>query len=189
MGKRIDLDPVYKQCPVAMDQDHVACIALQNPFAGKGEYFEALALPFGSSAAVHGFNRAVVALNVLLHEGLGVPCIHHFDDFTTIAPDVVAPMDEASQRFMDCLGWFIKQEKAKPMAAQSVVLGVVFDFSDALPSRIEGFSQAIEGTVSRGVLTRGGASRLRGRLVFSNSRTFGGSGVSDSQSQRSFAGW
>jgi hypothetical protein len=60
---------------------------MKNPHTNQVEFFIARALPFGASASVHGSNRAAMALNYLLHENVGAPCTHYFDDFTLIMPE------------------------------------------------------------------------------------------------------
>ena len=106
---------------------------LKNPDIGKVEFFLATALPFGASAAVHGFNRAAMSINHMVHEYVGVPCTHYFDDFTVIVPESVATAaTELTEKFLDTLGWEVKKSKNKPMDSNFVALGVNFDLSHAI---------------------------------------------------------
>ena len=101
VGKCIDLESAYKQCPVQPAHSRYGIFAIKNPDAGAVEFFFARALPFGATAAVHGFNRAAMALNHLLHENVGVPCTHYFDDFTVIVPETIgAASDEFTGKFL-----------------------------------------------------------------------------------------
>ena len=101
-----------------------AIFATQNPDTGKAEFFEANALPFGASAAVHGFHRAAMALEHLLHETMGVPSTHYFDDFTLLAPmGLGETLSDIAKEFLDLLGWDIKKSKGNPMNQKFVALG------------------------------------------------------------------
>lgn len=60
-GTCVDLESEYKQLVVAPKHSSFSVLSLQNMKTGNFEFFEALALPFGASAAVHGFNRAAQA--------------------------------------------------------------------------------------------------------------------------------
>ena len=71
--------------PGAQQVRHLRC-----PGAGLPELFMARALPFGAFTSVHGFNRAAMPLNHLLHESVGQPCAHYFDDFTIIFPEGIS---------------------------------------------------------------------------------------------------
>ncbi len=72
LGKCMDLGAAYKQCPVAASHARYSVFALKNPDTGATELFIATALPFGASAAVHGFNRAAMAIDHVLHQYVGV---------------------------------------------------------------------------------------------------------------------
>ena len=99
VGKCIDLEAAYNQCPIASKHSRFAVFALENPKIDEVEFFEATALPFGAAAAVHGFNRTAMALNHLVHEYAGTPCTHYFDDFTIIVPEALGEAaDMATQR-------------------------------------------------------------------------------------------
>ena len=101
---------------------------IQKPQTGGVEYFEALALPFGASAAVHGFNRTASAINHILQKIFGIPCTHYFDDFTFILPKALArEATEAAKMVLEFPGWAVKSEKEEPIAASFVALGVNFD--------------------------------------------------------------
>lgn len=133
VGKCIDLESAYKQCPIAVAHSRYSIFALKNPDSGKVEFFLATALPFGASAAVHGFNRAAMAINHMVHEYVGVPCTHYFDDFTVIVPETVAAAaTELTEKFLDTLGWEVKKSKNKPMDSDFLALGVNFGLSRAI---------------------------------------------------------
>ncbi len=126
--KCLDLESAYRQLPVKLAHAHLAIFALKNPTTGEVEYFEANALPFGASAAVHGFNRAVSALEHILQEIFVIPCAHYFDDFIFIMPAAFArQVTEGAKMVLDFLGWSVKTEKEKDVYPAFDALGVRFD--------------------------------------------------------------
>ena len=185
VGKCLDPDSVYKQCPVAPQQAHVAVVVLKNLDTGRAEFFQCTALPFGASAAVHGFNRAAMALDYLLHESVGIRCTHYFDDYTLIVLVAVAALiEELAFEFCDLLGWRLKASKDKPMASCFVALGVEIDLTASgaarphfsvrtRPERVEEITTAIGLHLARSAITPAEVDQLRGHLVFSNSTVFG----------------
>ena len=60
--KGVDLESAYEQLPVRPSHAHLSICAMKNPESGAVEFFELHELPFGASAAVHGFNRAAMEL-------------------------------------------------------------------------------------------------------------------------------
>ena len=56
-----------------------------------------------------------MALNFLLHENVGVPCSHYFDDFTVIVAEALGEIaDELTGQFFKEFGWGVKRGKDKP---------------------------------------------------------------------------
>ena len=117
MGKCVNLASAYKQCPVAQKHAPVAVFALKNQETGEVEFFEACALPFGATAAVHGFNRCATALNHTAHRVIAAPCSHYFDDFTLIVPRALAEKiaDKVIALF-EIPGWKQRMECTSPRA-------------------------------------------------------------------------
>ena len=77
-----------------------------------------------------------MALNFLLHEHVGVPCTHRFDDYTIVVPEALGQAaDEMTGKFIKELGWEVKREKDKPMSQVFTALGVDVDLSDAIPPK------------------------------------------------------
>ena len=53
-----------------------------------------------------------MALEHLLHETMGVPSTHYFDDFTLLAPmGLGETLSDIAKEFLDLLGWDIKKSK------------------------------------------------------------------------------
>ncbi len=189
VGKCLDLEAAYKPCPVAPAHARFSAFALKNPTSHEVEFFLAKALPFGATAAVHGFNRAAMALNHLAHAFVGVPCTHYFDDFTIIVPETLGDaVDEMTREFFETLGWEVKVSKDKPMAERFTALGVEIDLShlgeedprivvENKAERVKEICDRIEEHLKTESMTPAEAAELRGRLVFSNSQTFGRMGA------------
>ena len=109
LGKCMDLESAYKQLPVRPSQAHLCTCAIKDPDSNEVKFFELHALPFGATAAVHGFNRAARAIEHLLNTLLGIPCTHYFDDFTIIAPESLMPIfEEITKELLSHLGWAVK---------------------------------------------------------------------------------
>ena len=50
-----------------------------------------------------------MALKYLMHENVGIPCTHYFDDYTIIVPEVLGnPADELTGQFLTELGWGVR---------------------------------------------------------------------------------
>ena len=128
-GKCADLESAYKQLPVRPSHGHWVTCAVKNPITESVEYFELHALPFGASAAVHGFNRAAMAIEHIFTKVFGIPCTHYFDDFIFIAPkEIMGDLVELARDALSLLGWKVKGgDKDLPPSDRFVALGVVFD--------------------------------------------------------------
>ena len=112
-----------KACPLPF-----GFFGLKNPETNGVEFFTCNALPFGASAAVHGFNRAASAIEAVLVQIFGVPCTHYFDDFTCVVPGCLAKrMLEIAKGALDRLGWSVKDDKDLPWSQSFTAIGVVFD--------------------------------------------------------------
>ena len=147
------------------------------------------ALPFGASAAVHGFHRAAESLECILAEIFGIPCTHYFEDFTFVVPQAIADLVTGSaKKVFNLLGWSVKASKDKPNEPAFTALGVRFDLIGATvddprlivsnkPSRIKELRNQIQGILANQHLRPSEAAQLRGRLVFANSQTFGKMGA------------
>ena len=90
--------------------------------------------------------------------------------------------------FFELLGWEVKASKDKPLEETFVALGVEFDLSSTTkeeaafhvknkPERVAEIQRTIRGNPESGQMPPAEASQLRGRLVFSNSQTFGRMGA------------
>ena len=74
-----------------------------------------------------------MALNYLMHENVGIPCTHYFDDYTIIVPEILGNQaDELTGQFLKELGWEVPREKDKPTSDTFTALVVVFDLTAAV---------------------------------------------------------
>ena len=81
VGRVADLKGAYKQLPRHAAHRCFSVIVLQRQ-SGEVQFFEALSLMFGQTAAVYAFLRFSRALSALATELLSVVCVEFFDDFT-----------------------------------------------------------------------------------------------------------
>ena len=52
-----------------------------------------------------------MALNYLMHENVGNPCTHYFDDYTIIVPEILGNQaDELTGQFLKEFGWEVERE-------------------------------------------------------------------------------
>ena len=138
VGRVADLKGAYKQLACHPAHRCFSIIALPKR-SGAVEYFEALSLMFGQTAAVYGFLRFSRALSALSSELLLSACVEFFDDFSQIEP--VQTSESAHSSFEDLLqllGWEISfGDKRLPFAKSFVSLGVLVKLPDAGGSNIE----------------------------------------------------
>ena len=190
VGKCLDLESAYKQLPVRASHAHLSICAIKNPHSELVEYFEMHALPFGASAAVHGFNRAAMALEHVVTKLFGIPTTHYFDDYTLVMPKAIQDIVvDGFRDALDLLGWKIKGgDKDLPVAKQFIALGVSFDLEGVdLPipvlrignkqSRIDQLCKDVKKILSDKTMTSNQASQLAGKLNFAKSQIFGRAGA------------
>ena len=189
-GTCVDLESAYKQIPVHPAHSSLLVFSMKTPNTGEVEFFESCAMPFGATAAVHGFNRVSQALDTILVRIMGIPCTHNFDDYTFVSPTPVCEVAiEMAKEILHVLGWDTKDAKQAPISATVTALGVEFQLDKATevgnpyltvqnkPERVKDISELIANALWANKITPSEAARLRGRLVFANSQTFGRRGA------------
>ena len=80
-GRALDLKSAYKQLARHPDDDWTSILTVYDPSKGRVMYVESLALPFGATPAVTGFNRAARALTMILCRLAHLTNSNYFDDF------------------------------------------------------------------------------------------------------------
>ena len=184
VGRVTDLKGAYKQLPRHVAHRCFSIVALQTK-SGEVQFFEAISLMFGQTAAVYGFLRFSRALAALASGLLLLACIEFFDDFTQIEPVATADSaHEAMESMLELLGWQISVgEKRLPFAKSFNSLGVNVNLPkagdrDLVLKNKEGRVEAIKEAVER-VLTSDNlfgfkdALSFRGRFAFAEGQTYG----------------
>ena len=138
VGRVADLKGAYKQLACHSAHRCFSIIALQKR-SGAVEYFEALSLMFGQTAAVYGFLRFSRALAALASELLHSTCVEFFDDFTQIEPMQTSESAQSSfEEMLQLLGWELSfGDKRLPFSKSFISLGVQVKFPDIGGSNIE----------------------------------------------------
>ena len=131
LGRVADFKGAYKQLPRRVAHRCFSVIALLKQ-DGAIEFFEALSLMFGQTAAVYGFLRFSRAISALACGLLHLTCVEFFDDVTQIEPRLTS--DSAMKSFeslLDMLGWKISfGDKRLPFSKVFVSLGVMVGLPD-----------------------------------------------------------
>ena len=128
------MEKAFKQLARKTAHACFAIFGIWNPMRGKAELYEALVMPFGVKASVHGFNRAARALSVILNQLFAVLSTHYFDDYPLVVPECMeSGTEETAFQVLDLLGWRYKREGAKalPFAETFATLGVDFALGEA----------------------------------------------------------
>ena len=183
-GKCVDLASAYKQLAVSPSDAALSVVSVWNPVSGRGEFYEAWAMPFGATAAVTRFNRCSAAIEFVLAEELCVASSSYFDDFSVLSPGILTEStDVVVKQFFELVGWPIKTAKDRPFEDQFKALGVIFDLADAdrtgeircgnTPERVAELRTVLEEVLRDNALSAPLAGHLAGRLIFARSQTFG----------------
>ena len=170
---------------------------MRHPQSGKAQLYELLALAFGQSAAVQAFNRVARALDAaMLH--LLLPCSNYVDDYPLIAPTAVADDTMSTAvALMELLGWHVKEAGQLAASPKFKVLGVMIDMARAntenaiyvanKPERVAEDRAMLSSMIESNRATPALARRLRGRLQYASSQTFGRSGAFAARLMRDLA--
>jgi len=183
-GKCVDLKSAYRQIARAPAQARFAIIAVFNPESGATEYYEMLAMPFGSRAAVYCFNEVARGLQYILLDLFGIVCSNYYDDFPILEPEATAT--DAAQvaiEVLSLLGWLVKPETAEAEVLPAFdALGVHLDFT-AMPSgefavgnkatRVVALRAEVALARTKQRLPQREVEGLKGRLRYATGWTFG----------------
>ncbi|CAL1128793.1 unnamed protein product [Cladocopium goreaui] len=131
-GRALDLKSAYKQLARHPTDSWAAILAVWNDDAGTVEFYESVALPFGSVCAVMAFNRMAKALRLILSELFMVINTNFFDDFCQLECEGLCDSAwETAEFVMKLLGWRISmsEDKRSPFAGEFNLLGAVVDLT------------------------------------------------------------
>eukprot|EP00435_Cladocopium_sp_Y103_P070065 s236_g34.t1 len=113
-GRALDLKAAYKQLARHPEDAWAAVLAVWNPSASQVEYFDSVALPFGSVSAVMSFNRMARALRIILAKLFMVVNTNFFDDFCQLeVPELCQSAWDTAEMVMKLLGWRISTSEER----------------------------------------------------------------------------
>ena len=184
-GRALDLKAAYKQLARHPRDSWASILAVWNPSASKVEFYESVALPFGSVCAVMAFNRVARALRLIMSELFMIVNTNFFDDFCQLEEDQLCSSSwETAEMVMRLLGWKISMsdDKRLPFGVEFQMLGAVIDLSRSSqgivqvrnkPSRMADIGAMVEDLCQRDSIPLSTIETLKGRLLYAAGHTFG----------------
>ena len=184
-GRALDLKSAYKQLARHPTDSWAAILAVWNDDAGTVEFYESVALPFGSVCAVMAFNRMAKALRLILSELFMVINTNFFDDFCQLECEGLCDSAWETAAFvMKLLGWRISmsEDKRSPFAGEFNLLGAVVDLTRSTaglvavhnkPSRIADLQSLVQSICQSETVALSLLETLKGRLLYAAGHTFG----------------
>ena len=184
-GRALDLKSAYKQLARHPTDSWAAILAVWNDDAGTVEFYESVALPFGSVCAVMAFNRMAKALRLILSELFMVINTNFFDDFCQLECEGLCDSAwETAEFVMKLLGWRISmsEDKRSPFAGEFNLLGAVVDLTRSTaglvavhnkPSRIADLQSLVQSICQSETVALSLLETLKGRLLYAAGHTFG----------------
>ncbi len=181
----MDLKAAYKQLARKPAHAHLSIIAIWNCNLGCVEFFELVALPFGATASVRGFNWASKLIRKIAVRVFRLLCSVYVDDFPCLEDADLAETSQACfEGFLNILGWKFADSAKKRVEFRPVfrMLGLEVDLTCAYlskivvrntTSRIKEVSEKILSVLSKNALRPHQATGLRGRFGFAYSYFLG----------------
>ena len=129
-GRTLDLSHAYKQLPTAAADHDLCIVAVYNPETDQVEWWQHLALQFGSTSDVYAFNLFSRVIERAATELLLIPLTSYFDDFPMVEVEPLCSSASSSmEMLLGLLGWEFagSGSKALPFDAVFKVLGVDID--------------------------------------------------------------
>ena len=184
LGRALDLKAAYKQLAVHPADRWASVLAVLDVESDKVLYFESLALPFGATSAVTGFNRAGRALRMIMSRLLFLTNTSFFDDYCQME---VAPLaesaDSSALELMSLLGWQVSTgDKLKNFSSTFNMLGATISFDELpkgfvnvsnKPGRIEDIEKLAKELEARGQKGIDVLPSLKGKLLYAAGHVFG----------------
>ena len=184
-GRALDLKSAYKQLARHPSDSWASILAAWNPSRGDVEFFESVALPFGSVCAVMAFNRMARALRIIMAELFWLVNTNFFDDFCQLEDvELTSSAWGTAELVMKLLGWRISvsDDKRLPFADAFNMLGAVLDLGRSeldivsvynKPSRVEDISSLVDKLCSNDESPQSAVETLKGRLLYTAGHRFG----------------
>ena len=79
----------YKQLPLDPEYIDLTIIASRCPSSGKWMGFDPRVLLFGAVSAVIHYNCFTREFDVIINRAFGIPLLSYYDDFGSIAPEIL----------------------------------------------------------------------------------------------------
>ena len=190
LGRALDLKAAYKQLARSPADAWASVLAVWNPVKACVEFYESVALPFGSVSAVMCFNRVARALRVIMARLFLLVNTNFFDDFCQLEVEGLTDSSwETAEMVMRLLGWKISkaEEKRLPFSTSFQMLGAVVDLAKSREglilvsnkgSRLEDISQLVHTILGKEKVPLSLIETLRGRLLYAAGHTFGKNALS-----------
>ena len=183
-GRALDLKSAYRQLACHPDDRWASVLAVLDVDHDRVMFFESLALPFGATSSVTGFNRTARALRVIMIRLFCLVCTSFYDDFCQLELlDLVESASETALSLLELLGWEVAQgEKLKGFAEAFNMLGARISFSEMprglvtvsnKPGQLEDIERLLGVMATRGNGSLDLIPSLKGRLLFAASHVFG----------------
>ena len=97
------LAKAFRQVPLHYETLRYNVVCAWSSEAGKWQFFQMLAMPFGLKAAVLQFNRVSALVTALARRVLGIPCLLFYDDFKH--SELLASVPSARDSLTDLITW------------------------------------------------------------------------------------
>ena len=184
-GRALDLKAAYKQLARDPGDSWASILAVWNDEGKRVDFFESIALPFGSICAVMCFNRMARALRIIMAQLFMLVNTNFFDDFCQ--PELTALCTSAwdtAELVMKLLGWRISmsEDKRIPFSHEFSMLGAIVDLSNSVfgrvsvknkDSRIKDIGALVEQVCAKDLIPMSVLETLKGRLLYAAGHTFG----------------
>ena len=184
-GRALDLKAAYKQLARDPKDAWASILAVWNDELQRVEFFESIALPFGSVCAVMAFNRMARALRLILSSLFMLVNTNFFDDFCQLEVDALCDSSwHTAELVMKLLGWRISmsEDKRLPFAREFSMLGAVVDLSQTTQgvvsvrnkeSRVQDIGKLVDEVCDKSLVPMSLIETLKGRLLYAAGHTFG----------------
>ena len=185
LGRTYDLKAAYKQFPVCVADRNLLRIGVNEPGVEEPHIMGINVLPFGAVGSVAAFLRISVAIWCVGLKCLSLYWSAFYDDFSVVTrTELQKSTSWACESLFTLLGMQYANSGSKcvPFSERFKMLGLVMDLSQSDQKQIflghtnersEELTSQIASYLSSGKISSKEAERLRGRLLFFESFTFG----------------
>lgn len=184
-GRALDLKAAYKQLARSPKDAWASILAVWSPRSKRVEFFESVALPFGSVCAVMAFNRMARALRIILSRLFMLVNTNFFDDFCQLE---TLPLCESAWRTAELVMQFQcrkvsrSEDKRLPFSYEFSMLGAIVDLTLSgagrvmvrnKDSRMRDIGALVEQVCERTQVPASLVETLKGRLLYAAGHSFG----------------